>query len=187
MLVGAELLTTAAPKVRPHRCMRSFGNYSYFSIDANFIEDIDATLARIFPGRWKPRMAKVTQAMNPKQASDSAFTIAQATPLPNGRPVIDIRPNGQRRPEGTGPFGSNYLVVRPIGTAYYLRWSSPEEAATGTQYDIDISHIGLEPADRLTVGVENIRGSDGSKYVKLSNILEIPHPSPPGSAPKGPR
>ena len=158
--------------------LRELVGLDYFSIDANYIEDIDATLAKIFPGKRKPRMSKVTQAMNPNRATDSAFTISQAAPLPNGRPVIDIKPNGNSRPAGTGPSGSYYLIVRQNGVAYYLRWFSPEEAATGTQYDLDIPTIGLKPADKLTVGVENINGSDASKYVKLSNVLDVPQPSP---------
>ena len=101
--------------------------------------------------------------------------------------MIDIKPNGKSRPEGTGPSGSYYLVVRRNGVGHYLRWFSPEEAATGTQYDLDIPKIGLEPADKLTVGVENIQGSDASKSVKLSNVLDVPHPAPATSAPKSPK
>ena len=167
--------------------MRELVSLDYFSIEANYIEDIDTTLERIFPGNRKPRISNGPQAMNPKQATDSAFTISKVAPLPNGRPVIDIKPNGKSRPEGTGPSGSYFLIVRRNGVAYYTRWFSPKEAATGTQYDLNIPNIGLEPADKLTVGVENINGSDASKPVKLSNVLDVPHPSPAISTPKRPR
>lgn len=162
--------------------MQEMAALEYFSIDANLIEDIDATLKRVFPGDHKPRMNKVTQDLSPRQATDSAFTISKAPPLPDGRPVIDIKPNGKNRPEGTGPSGSYYLVVRQNGRSYYLRWFSPEEAAIGTQYDLDIPSIGLDPGDKLTVGVENINNADGSQYTKLSNILDVPHPPAPSPA-----
>ena len=159
--------------------MRELVGLEYFSIEANQVEDIDALMARIFPGRRKPRMSELRQDLTPKQATDSAFTISKLPPLPNGRPVIDIKPNGKNRPAGTGPSGSYFLIVRQNGNAHYMRWFSPAEAATGTRYDLDIPSIGLKPDDKLTVGVENINGADASKYTKLSNVLDVPHPPAP--------
>ncbi|WP_435021142.1 leucine-rich repeat domain-containing protein [Tundrisphaera sp. TA3] len=170
--------------------IRNLVGLDYFSIDANQIEDIDAAMARIFPGKRKPRHSHLTQDLVPGQAADKVFTISKAPPRPDGRPVIDIKPNGKNRPAGTGPSGSYLLIVRQNGHAFYVRWFSPNEATTGTRYDLAIPNIGLAPGDKLTVGVENVNPSDPSDYVKLSNALDVPHPSPmPPSrpAPKGPR
>ncbi|WP_435016078.1 hypothetical protein TA3x_003638 [Tundrisphaera sp. TA3] len=118
----------------------------------------------------------------PPQPADIVFDISLRDPLPNGRPVVEIKPNGKPRPTGTAPSGGYFLMTRRNGNSYYVRWFSTEEAAAGTRYDLDIPNnpavpmFSVGPEDRLTVGVENIDSPDGSKYVRLSNVLDLPTP-----------
>ncbi len=114
--------------------------------------------------------------------TDIVYDITLAPPLPDGSPVIDIRPNGRQLPRGTGYNGSYLLVLRRNRVAYYLRWFYEKDAENGTRHDLAISGREFKPDDKLTVGVENFNNPrDTSDYVRLSNVLEIP--IPPSSAP----
>ena len=92
--------------------------------------------------------------------------------------MIDIKPNGNQRPNGTGPSGDYFLMVRRNGVAYYTRTFDKNEAANGTQRDLAMPARELKPDDKLTVAVENVNRQNPSDYVRLSNILDIPPPAP---------
>jgi hypothetical protein len=122
-----------------------------------------------------------TEPLPPMPTVDLVFEISKAPPLPDGRPVIDIRPNGVPLPAGTGPSGSFFLMVRRNGVAYYTRWFGQNGEAKALQRDLAMPTRELQTDDKLTVSVENIFERDGTKYIRLSNILDLS--LPPASAP----
>jgi hypothetical protein len=115
----------------------------------------------------------------PEPATDIVFDITRAPSLPDGRPVVEIKPNGKQRPAGTAPSGGNFLMVRRNGAAYYTRWFQEDEAVKGIRRDLAIPTLDLKPGDKLTVGVENIYNrQDPSDYARLSNVLDLTQPPP---------
>jgi hypothetical protein len=124
-------------------------------------------------------LAGCGEAPAPLPESDIVFDITRAPSLPDGRPVVDIKPNGKPRPAGTAPSNGYFLMVRRNGSAYYTRWFHDDEAAKGIQRDLAIPTIDLKPGDKLTVGVENIYDrQDSSKYTRLSDVLDLTQPPP---------
>lgn len=118
--------------------------------------------------------------IDPHEAPALVFNISELARTPDGRPVIDIQPNGKEF-QRVAPSDRFYLLVRRTGVGYYTRWFYGEDAVRGLRRDLDIPTQKLKPGDKLTVCVEKITGQDATDYLRLSNVLEL-GPPPPSSA-----
>jgi len=108
------------------------------------------------------------------QKADVVFDVKFIEYLSDGRPVIEVTPNGKPRPAGNGPFGDYFLVLRPDGSTPYTRQFDAKEAEMGARRDFAVAKSELAKFSRVTVSVENPENRSFDNGTLLSNVIEIP-------------
>lgn len=111
------------------------------------------------------------------QDANVVFDIKLDRFLADGRPVIDIKPNGKPLPQGTGPHGDYFLVLRSPSGSPYTRQFDKDQAAKGVKLDFMVTQKDFGPSDQVTVAVENPKGGSLDNATRLSNTIEIKFPS----------
>ena len=109
-------------------------------------------------------------------SADVVFDIQFDRFLADGRPVIAIKPNGKPRPNGAGPYGDYYLVLRSSSDQPYTRQFDKDQAEKGVKLDFAVSKKNFQPSDRITVAVENPVGGSFDNGTRLSNVVEVKFP-----------
>lgn len=109
-------------------------------------------------------------------AANVVFDVKLDSFTADGRPVIEIKPNGQPRPKGEGPYGDYYLVLRSSSDKPYTRQFDKDQAEKGIKLDFMVSKKDFKPSDRITVGVENPQKGSFDNSIRLSNVVNIDFP-----------
>jgi hypothetical protein len=89
-------------------------------------------------------------------------------------PVIEIRPNGQPRPAGTGPFGDYFLILRDGRNVPFTRQFDTQQAESGVTLDFLVDREELRKTGSATVAVENVVSGSAQNTIRLSNRISIP-------------